>query len=290
MDYKFFLVVALSLLLIFTPSRCNAVVDNLGIAPYAIQKDDFPCRALINAFKNVDEVHLSFLYRTFGNNNKCLKKFMRDERLQTLQIHVMNEVCVRKGNCGKYESLAGIHKNDLDKKLRNSKKLWKRIEKHAFKLRELLDENLGEQTQCMISPLLESQYVGEKAARKVFRKFRNWFPECAMVWNPVSAQFLPKGADFLETHGRNAMSCGYCISNLDGTDINFVHRRSFLDNYINENQLPKYIKSHKRNVVNFLWTTECNCMERRFKDPRKRKCENNKVYKKMGQYIRRFRK
>ena len=267
-------------------------INNVGIAPYAIQKPDFPCRAYLNSLKGVENIYVAFLHNTFGNDNRCIKKVLRDERLRLVEIHLFNEVCVRNGNCGKYEALAGIHKRDLNSrllKIHKNRRLKRKILKQARRAKKLLDENLVEGAQCFISPLLESEYVKPKAASKLFKLLKPIFPNCGFVWNPMVPKFMISEADIFESpHGPNAFKGPNKIANLDGDDIDFYHRRSFFDaeDRISEKHIPSYIKNHRTNLVTFLWSAECNCIGRSWKDPRQRVCKANGVYKRMGYYVR----
>ena len=266
-------------------------INNVGIAPYAIQKEDFPCRAYLKSLRSVDNIYIAFLYNTFGRHNKCLKKVLKNEKLRIVEVHLLNEVCVRDSNCSSYEILSGIHKSDLNDKLLNihkkkNRKLRKKILKNARALSRLLNKHMHENAQCLISPLLESKYVGEDASEKLIRLLKPIFPNCGFVWNSMSLNFMPSNADFLETpHGPRSLSGPTNIANLDGVDIDFFHRSSFEKHRMSEIHIPAFLERNKNNLVTFLWTTECNCNGKVWKDPRGRVCKANKVYKKMREYI-----
>ena len=63
----------------------NLGLTNIGYAAFNLTAPNFNCSGFLEATKNLEELHISFLYNTFGNKYACLKTLLKDPRLKTLE-------------------------------------------------------------------------------------------------------------------------------------------------------------------------------------------------------------
>lgn len=274
----------------------NTGLTNVGLGVFALASPKFKCSKFLNSLDDVEDIHIAWLYNTFGNDFDCLKNLLHDPRLQTLETNLINEPGHRNRRLGKYEFLSGVGSpNDYDRKLKkHDLKLRAKFFKYVAPLQKLLNEHLQPTTQCLINPGLESN-VSDTAARTLIRWTRIAFPNCRVVWNPLKAspgRRKKAEADLIEGHGPNPNVNAPCLTNLDGTDINFPSRKagaaiahekdeSVPKNYLNSgNALQQHLEEYANKCeVAFLWVGEYNCLfpEKPWTDPRKRDCGSSEV-------------
>ena len=234
---------------------------NVGRAPYALQHETFECDKFINSLNGVNNLHISFLWNTFGTNNTCLYRLLEDPRMTSLSIALINEVCQKSKRCQPYEFLAtakfpkGIKQYDAALRRRDPALI---ADLHAYfaPIKQMLDERLLPQTACYLVPGLESNLSG--AAHAVLNEVvRQDFPGCAIVQSGAGKRL--GNSDYKESHGDRPSVSRPCIVNNDGTDVTFKQRKSkYGSNTLNN--IPKYVKNYgnKCDVV-YLWSTEDNC-------------------------------
>lgn len=256
----FFFVIMLFSCLISNPSKLYAI-NNVGVAYFGIQSKFWPCKASFKALKNVKNIHLSFLYRTFGTRNQCLYKFIEDERFQSLEIHLTNGSALRNKILRPYEALRGETVSSLNRKLESRDRKILRIFKRELNRanREILSK-LKQHQACIISPILEHN-LSSGAEKVLFTYLSRVKPKnCLLASNAAGfGGSFPKGADLSEGHGKHSIVCRNCINNLDGTDIDFPIRRTRQpSNSIRYTEVMRYIEQRRISVLNFLWIQEFN--------------------------------
>lgn len=284
-------VACLSLQASFTEAQEDFPLPALGRAPYAITASDFECSNFIKSMTPLAEWHISYLYHTFGNDNACLKRVLNRPELKTLQVHLINEVCLKHGRCGSYEFVSSMRNKRQYNRLwkKNSPRLVSKLRQFVKPLQKFLKKNLREDVTCLISPGLESGLSNE-AAVNLIAAARPLFPECQIVWNPLRRARQLNGANYSENHGKRARPTTPCIVNTDGTDINFRSRKSVekrnFESGVNGSktwleageQVKGYIEKYSYCDYIFLWVREDNCLpERSFRDPRARDCSGAKL-------------
>jgi len=263
-------------------------LSNIGYAPFNLTSPKFNCRAFRKSLAPLNEIHISFLYNTFGNDFSCLKKLLKDERLKTLQIHLINEPGHRNNRLGDYEFLKNVGSvQRYDSLLRRSDpKLKAKYVKYTNRLRVFLENNLQSHTDLIINPGLESNLTN-KAGKILVSYTRELFPTARIVWNP----FIPHpkkrsatNADLLEGHNLNPKINAPCIYNLDGTDVSYPNRPALGEPEHTDDQSKNWVESGRplrqllekyANVceIAFVWTAESNGLDyksKRFVDPRNR--------------------
>jgi len=255
-------------------ASASAQSDNLGYAPYGMMSDRWNCALQRNADIELSELRIAVLWNTFGMNTSCIKEYLADPRLKAIEIHLINEVCQRRGTCGNYEFLYGVSITEYRNALRRKDPdLLARI-KNYFKVpAELLAANLRPGTSCYISPGLESN-VDLVAAEVLQQQAKEIFPNCRIVWNPVnnSVAAKPIPGTVFEQHNPEASLPSPCITNLDGYDISYPSRGAILPQNIPSTYLPEIAKRFRSCDINFLWIAEYNGIpsSRMMPDPRKR--------------------
>lgn len=248
---------------------------NVGRAPFGIAHKRFRCTNFLASLNKLNFLHIAWLFNTFGQDNRCLIKLLNDPRLITLETNLINEPGHRNNRLEKHEFLYGVSspkKFDRLLKSRNAR-LRRKFSVYVAPLQNLLVGNLQPHTECLINPGLESN-VSASAGKVLVQWAREEFPFCRIVWNPLQGAAVGTTAELLELHGPAPKfpKGSACLTNLDGTDINFPQRKSlaFLvhekdplspKNYINAgNALQQYIAEYaNRCEFVMLWVAEDNC-------------------------------
>lgn len=241
----------------------------IGLAPYGIRNKNWPCKKFLKALKPLKSLHIATLWDAFGTNNTCLEKLMEDPRLESLEIILITECCVRNRNCTSADFLRWYTPASYQAALLSrDPKLMRGLRRYYKEVKAFLDINLRSTTQCYISPGLESN-LNADAMKILINMAYKIFPQCMLVANPVgSGPGYYTGADFREFHGTNLPSEKNisCITDLDGLDIEFPERPSVYNSgwetHIHSgSELQSYLqKSTARCEISFLWTSEMNCL------------------------------
>ena len=278
----------------------NSGLTNVGYATFNLTADGFNCDGFFEATKNLNDLHIVFLYNTFGNNFSCLGRILNDDRLKTLEINLINEPGHRNGRLGSYEFLYGVGTvNEFNALMKSrDEKLHKKFSSYVLPLKVFLQENLRPQTTLLINPGLESN-LKDVGGKVLVNWARNEFPEARIVWNPLlpsNRRRKSAGADLIEGHGPSPKINSPCVYDMDGTDVSYPnrpalgqpqHKEGVVENWIKSGNplravLEKY--ANKCEVV-FVWTAESNALNyksNRFVDPRKR---NNNISTEMYKTI-----
>lgn len=292
MKYTHVLLVVLSFVLLITHAQNRNRIVNVGVGYYGIQSQYWPCEKSYNALKDVKNIHISFLYRSFGMNNECLYKFIDDQRTKTVEVHLTNGCSVRNRQNRPYEVLSGETIWSLNKKLENKDpKIYRKFKREMDRYNKDIISRMRQDQVCLISPILESNLSG-KAADRLFKYMRKIAPpQCLLVSNDMGAfGGYPNGSDLSEGHGQNSLVCSTCVNNLDGHDIDLNYRRSKYpsDSHINESQVMGYIRERANSFVNFLWISEFNGRDEisSNSDPRQRKeYPSRRLFKEVAKFI-----
>lgn len=258
-------------------------LTNVGYAPFNLTSEKFNCDGFIESLRPLKEIHIAFLYNTFGNDFTCLNRLLADKRLKTLEVNLINEPGHRNNRLGAYEFLYGVGSvNTYDAKLKNrDARLKKKFVDYVKPLQDVLSQNLGAHTSLLINPGLESN-ISAKAGKVIVAWTRPLFPTARIVWNPYRASLKTRPyvkADLIEGHGLYPPINDPCVYNMDGTDVKYSNRPALGEgsgtkNYYHSGtplfqQMEKYAN---RCEVAFVWTQEGNGLSYKegFKDPRKR--------------------
>lgn len=259
-------------------------LTNVAYSPFNLTSPNFNCRGFLQSIEKIEELHIAFLYNTFGNDFSCLTRLLADSRLKTLEVNLINEPGHRNNRLGKYEFLYDVGAvRDYDRKLRGrNPHLKKRLNEYVRPLQSVLDRNLQSHTSLMINPGLESN-VSVPAGRILVAWSRELFPEARIVWNPYRVSLTTRRAvraDLVEGHGLSPKLNAPCVYNMDGTDVKYKDRPALGEGvdiiknfYHSGTPLFQHMEKYaNRCEVAFIWTQEGNGLsyKEKFKDPRSR--------------------
>ena len=264
-------------------------LTNVGYATFNLTAPGFNCDGFFEATQDLDSLHIAFLYNTFGNDFSCLKRLLADDRLETLEVALLNEPGHRNKRLGSYEFLKSVGSvNNWNTLVQNRDPALKsRLTKYVIPLQELLAENLRPETALLINPGLESN-LSDAAGRVLVSWTRESFPSARIVWNPLRASDARRKrakADLIEAHGFYPNISAPCVYNMDGMDVSYKTRPALGQRRYQEGQTKNWINSGKPMFqlmetyanaceVAFVWTAESNGLDEKvggFVDPRKRK-------------------
>lgn len=244
-------------------------VTNIGRAPFAIMQPTFQCDKFVQSLEGIPDLHLAFLWDSFGNpydgsgNPTCLISLLNDWRMRSLQVNLINEVCVRNGNCQPYDLLYGESTSSVDQKLATLEPNFiLKIRNYMSQVRQFLTDHLQPGTTCYISPGLESN-LSRPASDHLVSITREEFPGCRVVYNPNGGNSNQdiSGADFIEKHSNKPnFGVDRCISNNDGRDISFVSSKSSYSEIMSESEYRSYLNLvSQRCEISYIWIKEDNC-------------------------------
>ncbi len=214
------------------------------------------------------------LDNTFGTALQPISTILTAFKPAYYRVHIINTVCVRNHNCGKYEIGYGYSKASFD--IAVSKKDPKIIK--PFKARVQLYKELSAQfsgIQFIVSPALEHDL-----SKKSWRVLAD---AVYSVWPGVQLSNSPDGGvgvetylgSWLERHGSTPQSDADIVS-LDGADATQIDIDAFL----------KRVRSFPHCKIVQLWTAGDNCRTNDWQDPRVRThCPSSKTFQLMSHII-----
>lgn len=263
-------------------------ITNVGFAAFNLTAPRFNCASFFSATRKVKELHISFLYNTFGNNFSCVKRLLHDPRLKTLEVALLNEPGHRNKRLGSYEFLHSVGDVNRWRSVmdQNDPSVKAKFTAYVQPLKRLLDQNLSPSTELLINPGLESN-LSDAGGKNLVQWSRELFPSARIVWNPLVAspgRRTQTNADFIEGHGISPSLNEPCVFNLDGTDVSYPDRPALGEPQYKEGQVKNWLKSGPPLVqlleeyantceVAFIWVQESNGLSYTrtdFVDPRQR--------------------
>lgn len=261
------------------PATLLAQVQNTGRNPKAIAHKDFKCGAYKKNLLGVNRYAFGFLWHTFGHDLACAEAEIADPRVWVVIPELLNETCVSRRDCGKYEILYGLDTQRWKSKVRkNDPALREKVAKEAQKLSDWLLPRLRPDQQCGINPALETHLSREEAVI-----LRDWIApafkgRCFFVWNPVGAKpgVPPPGYSYSEGHGPSPVFAdNRCIANPDGA-------------VPEDGDWEAFFRKYKNCFVTMGWDQNDNCADRGEprQDPRARNCEDASGFKAIGEGMR----
>jgi hypothetical protein len=140
----------------------------------ALQSKNFPCQKVIEELSSGTTLTFGFLWRSFGENESCLKRIFEIKKPITFRVHLLNGVCHRRDNCEAHELplKAGIIESEIIK-----------FEEFLAKILAKRGASDGEVT-CLLSPILEHD-LNDKRTLAWFSRFSKVLRKCKLVNNPA---------------------------------------------------------------------------------------------------------
>lgn len=278
----------ISIILLLTTTAHAQVSDRLDRAPFALQNSNYNCEALIDSIKSVKDFRYAWLYNTFDNvsdgaNLKCVEKLNKLKQTTMMQVHLINEPCHRNKNCGQYEFLYDITVSDYQKRLiEKDLTLLTKLDAYISLSAKRILPTLSDSIQCYVSPGLESNLNQLAANTLIEITKKHYGKRCQVAWNPVNNNKFsePIEGTIHELHGSKQTLKAPCIANLDGEDIEFLDRKSYINgDKLAEDKTKDYLKKYQHCKAAFLWIAEDNCIHKGATlDPRDRtNCTDKKL-------------
>ena len=243
----------------------------LGIAIYAAQNKEFPCKNAIRSLSGLHEPAISILWRSFGHSNSCIRSFADNSYNKThlIVIHSSNEWCRRHLLCTKQDFLPKLSVKLLNKALEEKDFLVLEAYKKRFlNIQKQLDSIINPNTQVLISTGLEDNYT-QKAFRNLKKALRVIVkPPYELIRNPVANI---NSYNLIELHGNVRKAASNKLVSLDGLSIT-SHKRFNRDFFIGLPETKSFIKRHRKNsFAVFLWKRQWQGVRRSFVPPIRRK-------------------
>lgn len=255
--------------------------SSYGTAPYAIQHPNFNCDAFINSLGPVKTVNISWLWDTFGHSTHCIDRVLADPRFEAFQLHLINGVCLRNGNCGSYEVFSGYSLPQVRNLLNNRDPvLLDRIRAEAQSAANFLNTRGLMSRPCYISPILETDLTTEEF-QPVLDVVKPLFPGCTMVFNTLVPQNRISGTLY-EWHSFNSVVGGECVYNNDGYSVDVPGASKGFPRFMSLDHLKDQLLNNSTCDLSFIWHHSYNCINGGFVDPRARGCGDTASWNRLG--------
>lgn len=243
-------------------------------SPYALLSKNFNYKEYSKQTSGIGEYTTVFLWNTFGNEFDHLSKEMAKPEVTGVEIALFNTTCVRRDDCGKYETLYGYTIKSLSQAIRSdNSKLKGKLRAEAARAADVILPRLRPNQKCYLNPYLE-----HNMSRGDFQTSVDWFKDifqgrCEIVWNPAGGSpGTPQAPGLVsEGHGSSPSFGNFrCIANPDGTEIVDAEYPHYLNRYGTKCEFA------------CTWGSNDNCRsttDKVFVDPRKRTCKEVKDFK-----------
>lgn len=237
----------------------------MQVAPYFLMAESWDCDSFFDRVSTATDLRVAILWNTPGKNTTCLNRLLEDPRLNFLEIHLVNDACVRNGNCGSYELFYGLT-TEKEQRLFEQSEGWfmNNFQDYLIDARDYLLPRLGDQTACTVNGLLEAN-ITDQAAENMLAILKATFgSRCKTVWNPVDPGNLHDyGQDVSELHGLNAGNflSVPCIASNDGSNS------MGMDLVVYESK-----STQCQEVFRWYPSDNCRVFNAPFIDPRERAC------------------
>ena len=245
----------------------------IGLSAFGIQSKNFQgqvCKNFLKAALKSPTPSIAVLYKTFGNNKRCLRRFWKRSadlgKPQLTQFHFSNEAGRRTGTLDRMDFYHQLDISRYNKRLeRMPDSLRKSIIERVREIKELInDYSWG--GKFILSTGLEDNYTA--------KAFENLYEVIASEWpyaiarnmaftRPMRKQTWQIPDDLmLEFHGytRKIQTNAACIANGDGQDVDFlpsagIHFRD-MKAASHEQVISWIARAREKQCVTFLWAAK----------------------------------
>ncbi len=204
---------------------------------------------------NAETRALSVLDWTFGDDFRAVENALRETKPAYFRVHLVNTTCVRNGNCGPYEPVAGYTVASLDRAvLRHDAKLIEWVQSRTRLYRDLASHYPA--TTFLVSPALEHN-LSKDAWRILADTVVAQWPGVQLVNSPEKLPVERYRGSWIEGHG--ALAPTYVdINSLDGQDATDI-------------AIAPWMKRFTNIKVLYVWSRGYNCRNTGpWEDPRAR--------------------
>lgn len=249
-------------------------LPKVGLAPYAIQHPEFPCQdfiRIINSHPN--DVSISFLWKTFGDDEMCLSEVLNLPTVDSFLIFGMNAVCQRNGNCDSFETLSGISVSK-EEDLLTKREGWfvDKITNHFKAVEEFVRKFSN--NKCYLAPELEGN-ISDEAFLILKEIIEPIVPSCEIVHNPVSNS-TNLARQLTEFHHADVRPP--CFYSNDGISVYYDDLDSnWSPLYLSIDDLKNEFNNASSCENRYLWHHHFNCLSNNFVPPRQRNCNRPEI-------------
>ncbi len=227
----------------------------LGMAYLAAMHRKFPAKQAFKVFKGIKYPGLAVLPGTFGNKWSNIELYLEkvSDRPHLLELYLVNNVCLRKGNCKVGEVAKYRSQFEFNRRLeRKDRRTFKKIERRIRTYSDFIASNRTLDGNYVLTLGLEDNYT-ERAARKLFHFVKlHWDYKVARNGLAFSS---PRGIDYHELHQTYNILGHNDIGTLDGQDINFPHRDPTLSNTVDPKNVREWLsRNHGKVKALLLWS------------------------------------
>jgi len=156
-----------------------------GLTLLGLRSETFECGQLFEMLDGIDAPAVSFLWDSFGEDSDCLLSFLSDSRPKSVQVFLVNAVCLRKGNC------SGPDAPGYDTILEKAMSAYDEIIPY-----------IKDRDELIITPALEDD-LKNSDFEYVANKLREFLPEARIGRNKNGLEVTDDdcaAADFCELH------------------------------------------------------------------------------------------
>jgi len=205
---------------------------------------------------------VAVLWRTFDSryNWQCLRRFIKQKASarHAVEIHFSNEAGRNNRRLAAYEFLPHLTTDEYNAALQQRRgSVIRAIKRQAKQISNLIAAEGSDRTTWFVSTGLEDSFTNSAYRRIALTLRRQLPPEIFLVRSPrrtYEKRIDRAYADFIELHSDRPeyASTDQCISNNDGTDIDFTGPSRPGDGRIQAPEVPAYIRRARNNNCHIL--------------------------------------
>jgi len=217
-----------------------------GLTLLGLRSKTFDCGELFEMLDGIEAPAVSFLWDSFGEDSDCLLSFLSDSRPKSIQVFLVNAVCLRKGNC------SGADAPGYDTILEKAMSAYDEIIPY-----------IRDRDELIITPALEDD-LKNSDFEYIANKLRDFLPEAKIGRNKNGLEISADNcaaADYCELH--NEAVAIFDDENLgwsnDGYDLNLggdIWRLPY--KYTREELLTRIAERFRGTRHLYLWKASFN--------------------------------
>jgi len=162
-----------------------------GLTLLGLRSKTFDCGELFEMLDGIEAPAVSFLWDSFGEDSDCLLSFLSDSRPKSIQVFLVNAVCLRKGNC------SGADAPGYDTILEKAMSAYDEIIPY-----------IRDRDELIITPALEDD-LKNSDFEYIANKLRDFLPEAKIGRNKNGLEISADNcaaADYCELHNEAVAS------------------------------------------------------------------------------------